>query len=78
MAAQHKFNRGSKGPEGSADGVSDRATKIAALRALTQEVIERTARKGFTPKQRQAVHQSRTASAEAVRRPWRASGTSTT
>lgn len=53
----NKFNRGSKGTEGGADGVSDRATKIAALRALTQEVVERTARKGFTPKQRQAVHQ---------------------
>ena len=32
-------------------------TKLAELRALTREVIERTARKGFTPKQRQAVHQ---------------------
>lgn len=32
-------------------------SKLAELRALTREVVERTARKGFTPKQRQAVRE---------------------
>lgn len=36
----------------------DKQTKIAALRALTQQVVERTARKGFTPKQRQMVREA--------------------